>query len=202
MGGYFANAGIFLTETLFGLYIIAVLLRFLFQVFRADFYNPVSQFIVKVTNPPLKPLRRIIPGIRGIDFSAIVLIFALKIVEILLVGLMKGVFVAPLGLLLLTLTSLVSLVINVFTFAIIVQVVISWVSPGLHNPITSLLHSITEPLLAPARRLIKPIHGFDLSPLLVLIALQLMQLLVVLPLTDLSRAHLAAIGIVSGLPLA
>lgn len=190
-GDYFSNAGVFLIQTLFGLYILVVLLRFLFQVFRADFYNPLSQFIVKATNPPLKPLRRIIPGLGGLDMAAIFLIFVLKFVEILLILLIKGVPTGPLGLLILTVSGVLGLVLNVFTFAIIIQVVISWVSPGMHNPVTSLLYSLTEPVLRPARRIIPPVHGMDLSPLLALIVLQLLNIVVIAWLSDLGASHLA-----------
>ena len=84
-GSYVGNAATFLIETLFGLYILIVMLRFLLQWARADFYNPVSQFILKATQPPLTPLRRIIPGFAGLDLAAIVFMFTLKFVELWLV---------------------------------------------------------------------------------------------------------------------
>lgn len=185
-GNYFGNAGSFLIETLFGLYILAVMLRFLLQIVRADFYNPFSQFLVKVTNPPLKPIRMIIPGIGGIDWASIVLMFLLKLAELVLLGLLPKSAIPPMpGLLVIASAGLVSLLVNVFLFSIFIQVIISWVNPGSYNPVIGLLHQLTEPLMRPARRLIPPISGLDLSPMAVIIVLYLVLKLIVQPLHDL-----------------
>ena len=138
MGGYGTNAIQFLIQTVFGLYLIAVMLRVLLQVTRADFYNPVSQFLVKVTNPPLIPLRRVIPGFMGIDFAAIVLMLIIKMVEIFLIVLIKGVSVSIAGIIVLSIAELLRLLINIYFFAILIQVVISWVNPGTYNPVITL----------------------------------------------------------------
>lgn len=182
--GYGTNAIIFLIETIFGLYILAVMLRVLLQVVRADFYNPVSQFLVKVTNPPLIPLRRIIPGFGGIDFPAIVLMLIIQLVEVLLIVLVQSVSPAFSGLVILAIAKLLFLLSNVFLFAILIQVVISWVNPGAYNPVVSLLYSLNEPLLSRARRILPPISGFDLSPIIVLIFLQLIKMLLIQPIYD------------------
>ena len=187
MGGYAGNAGVFLVQTIFGLYIIAIMLRFILQVARADFYNPVSQFLVKATNPALVPLRRVIPGIMGIDVAAVVLMLILKVIEIFLISMMSGLSLGIVGILMFAITELVELLFNVFFFTILIQVIMSWVNPGGYNPTISLLHSINEPLLSRARRLIPPISGFDLSPIVVMIALQLLSILFVSPLKDLAR---------------
>ena len=181
------NAATFLIETIFGLYILLVMLRFLLQWARADFYNPVSQFIVKVTQPPLKPLRAIIPGIGGLDMAALLFMIVLKVVELWLVTGLMGLSLQVGGLLILSVADLLGLAINVFIFSILIQVIISWVNPGMHNPVMGLLHSLTEPLLGPARRVIPPISGLDLSPIVVLVVLQLTSMLVVAPIRDLAR---------------
>lgn len=182
---YVSNAGIFLVQTLFGLYLLVVMLRLLLQIVRADFYNPLSQFLVKVTNPPLKPLRRSIPGIGGIDMASVVLLFILKIAEILVLALFPR-YPAPelIGLFILSAAELLALLVNVFLFAIIIQAILSWVSPGTYNPVSDLLHKLTEPLLRPARQIIPPISGLDLSPLAVIIVIYLFVLLFVTPLLD------------------
>jgi len=187
MGGYGTNAIQFLIQTLFGLYLVAIMLRVLLQLTRADFYNPVSQFLVKVTNPPLIPLRRVIPGFMGIDFAAIVLMLVLKIVEIFLIVLIKGASVNFIGVVVLAIAELLHLLVNVYFFTILIQVVISWVNPGTYNPAISLLYSINEPLLGRARRIIPPISGFDLSPIVVIILLQLVSMLLIQPITDLGQ---------------
>lgn len=189
-GSYVGNAATFLIETLVGLYILIVMLRFLLQWARADFYNPVSQFIVKATQPALAPLRRVIPGFAGLDLAAVVFMFALKFVELWLVTTMLGIAPQVGGLAMLTIAELLGLAINVYVFAILIQVIISWVNPGMYNPVMGLLHSLNEPLLAPARRVIPPISGLDLSPIAVIIVLQLVSMLAVAPIRDLARTML------------
>jgi len=189
-GSYVGNAATFLIETLVGLYILIVMLRFLLQLARADFYNPVSQFIVKATQPPLAPLRRLIPGIAGLDLAAVVFMFVLKFAELWLITALLGMTPQTGGLAMLSVAELLGLAINVYLFSILIQVIISWVNPGMYNPVMGLLHSLNEPLLAPARRLIPPISGLDLSPIAVIIVLQLASMLAVAPIRDLGRAML------------
>lgn len=186
-GSYAGNAGVFLVEALFGLYMGAVLIRFLLAVVRADFYNPVSQFLVKVTNPPLVPLRRVIPSLGGIDLASLVLLLTLQILELVTVGLITGLSFQPVGLLVLSIAELLALLFQIYFFTILIQVVLSWVSPGGHNPTVSLLYSLNEPLLGRARRILPPISGFDLSPIVVMIGIQLLNILMVAPVRDLGR---------------
>ncbi len=186
-GSYAGNAGVFLVQTLFGLYMGAVLLRFLLAVVRADFYNPISQFLVKVTNPPLVPLRRMIPSLRGIDIASLLLLLILQILELLVVGLISGVSFQPVGLVILAVAELLSLLFQIYFFTILIQVVLSWVSPGGHNPAVALLYSLNEPILGRARRILPPIHGFDLSPIVAMIVIQLLTILLVAPISDLGR---------------
>lgn len=176
--GYVTNPLGFLINTLFGLYILMVMLRFILAVVRADFYNPVSQFLVKVTNPPLLMLRRVIPSTGKIDTSALVLMLGLQLLSFTLIGLLRGSTLALWPLLVLSLRELTELALNIFLFSIFVQVIISWVNPGTYNPVVSLLYSITEPVLRPCRRLVPPISGMDLSPLVALIAIQLAKYLI------------------------
>ena len=187
-GNYFAQAAAYLIEIFFGLYILAVLLRYLLASVRADFYNPLSQFIVKITNPTLKPLRRIIPGYFGIDWPSLILLFLIQGLELIMISLVTiGHIPAPMGLFVLTIAHLLKTVIYIYLFIIIIQVVISWVNPGAYNSITVIMYQLSEPVLKPARRLIPPAGGFDWSPLVVLIIMNLMIILMVAPLMDLGR---------------
>lgn len=181
---YVSSSAHFLISALFGLYILAVLLRFLLQLVRADFYNPLSQFLVKVTNPPLRPLRRIIPGVGGIDFASLVLLLALQMLELFLIGVSVGQQVSLPALIVGSVAELINLLLNVYIVGILIQVILSWVNPHSYNPAVSLLYRINEPVLAPARRVIPSISGIDLSPVLALLALQLMKILIVAPLAD------------------
>ena len=176
--GYLANPLEFLVTTLFSLYILAVMLRFLLGVVRADFYNPVSQFLVRITNPLLLPMRKVIPSLGRYDTSALLLMLLLQFISLGLVVLLRGISVPVATLLIVAVGELVMLAINVFMFAIIIQVILSWVNPGNYNPVTALLYSITSPITRPLQRLIPPISGIDLSPLVAIIGLQVLRMLV------------------------
>ncbi len=175
---YFTNPLEFLISTLFSLYILAVMLRFLLGVVRADFYNPVSQFLVRITNPLLVPLRRIIPGIGKYDTAALVLLLILQLVSLAVTILLRGGNIMFLDLLMHAVFEIVLLMINVFIIAIFVQVILSWINPGTYNAVTAMLSSLTSPLLQPVQRLLPPVAGMDLSPLFALIGLQVLKMLV------------------------
>lgn len=182
---YLSNAGIFLIQTLFGIYEVIILLRFLLQLTRADFYNPVSQFIVKATSLPLRPLRRVIQGMAGMDMASLVLLLVVIIIELLLLSVVANLPMPSLpGLIALALVELLKLTIYVFLFSVFVLAILSWVSPGGYNPVANLLYQITAPLMRPARRLLPPMGGLDLSPMIVMLGLYLLVLLVIHPLQD------------------
>lgn len=184
-----SNAGVFLISTIFGIYILAVMLRFILQMVRADFYNPVSRFIVKVTNPPLKPLRRFIPGFAGIDMASVLVMMLLQMLEFYIISLLRN-FPAPdiLGLVLYSFIELISLGFYIFLFSIFILALLSWINPGQYNPINNLLSQITEPVLRPARRLLPPMSGMDLSPMLAMVGLWLIKLLLLDPLGHWTKA--------------
>ncbi|RFA31197.1 hypothetical protein CAI21_00660 [Alkalilimnicola ehrlichii] len=189
MGGqYFTNPIEFLIGTLFGLYTLAIMLRFLLQWVRADFYNPISQFLVKITQPVLRPARRVIPGWGGIDFAAILIMIVLQFVSFLLINALRGgpMLLAPLFVL--SIYELISLFLYVYLFAILIQVVISWINPGSYNPALPLLYSLTEPVLGRIRRLLPPMSGLDLSPMVALIGIYLLRMLILPPIQHLAFA--------------
>ena len=186
-GGYFADAGLFLVDTVLGLYILIVLLRFLFQLAGADFYNPLSQFIVKASNPPLARLHQLIPSLWGVDLGAIVLLLILEGLRLALTTLMLGHTPRMSGVLILSIGELLKLAVYVVVFSIFVRALLSWVSSGTSNPMAQLLGSFTEPLLAPARRLLPATGGLDLSPIIVFMVLMLVLKLLVQPLLDVGR---------------
>lgn len=178
MNAYFASPLTFLVSTLFSLYILLVMLRFLLQLVRADFYNPLSQFIVKVTDPVLHPLRRVIPGWRGLDLASLVLMLLLQVLAVFLVLKLAGHPAAPAMIFVLALAKLVNLAFDVFIYAILIMVILSWVNPGTYNPVSSILHSLTEPVLRPLRNIIPTIGGLDLSPIAAMLGLQVLRMLV------------------------
>jgi YggT family protein len=183
--GYLAQPAIFLVKVLFGLYATLVVLRFLLQLTRADFYNPLSQFIVKATKPLLNPLRRVIPGVSGIDVASLVLAWFVLTLEQLAILALAGAGFQIAGAALLAIPELISLFINVFLFAILIQVIISWINPGGYNPAIGLIHGLTEPLLAPVRRRMPNMGGLDLSPMVVMLGLVVLEMLLIPPIKEL-----------------
>lgn len=184
---YFTNPLVFLIQIAFGLYVLIVMLRFLLQVVHADFYNPLSQFIVKATSPVLHPIRRFVPGIGGIDISSLVLAWILKAIEFALVYLISGLGLFVLQPLVLAIPELVNLTINIFIFSILILVILSWVNPGAYNPAASLLSDLTAPIMEPIRRRMPDMGGLDLSPIVAMVLLQLLKMLAVRPLEVFAR---------------
>ena len=186
-GGYFSDAGLFLVDTVLGLYILIVLLRFLFQLVGADFYNPISQFIVKASNPPLNRLRQVVPRLWGIDVATVILLIVLEGTRISVTALLIGRSPQLVGVLVLSIAELLKLAVYVMVFSIFMRALLSWISMGRFHPMLQLLYSFTEPLLAPARRLLPNTSGIDLSPIIVFIILMLILKLLAQPLLDLGR---------------
>ena len=184
MSSYLSDAALFLVETILGIYILLVLFRFLLQFTRADFYNPISQFIVRATNPPLVRLRRFIPGLFGIDLAALVLLIAMEALRISLTALLLGHNPKIAGVIFLSLGELAKLVVYTVIFSIFIRALLSWFSNGPRHPISQLLHSFTDPILHPIRRILPATGGIDLSPLVVFIGSILILKLLVQPLLD------------------
>ncbi len=178
-----SNALLFLVDTLFTLYIVAVLLRVLLQMSYTDYQNPISQFVWQVTQLPVALLARIIPRWRYVDIPAIVFALLLCFLNIQIdLALYALDITAPIGLVLLwTVLKLLVVLCNLYIFTILIQVVFSWISPGTHTPATAVLWSINEPLLRPVRGVIPAISGLDISPVIIIIVLQVLSRLLPLP---------------------
>ena len=175
------TAAIYILQTLGSLYLLIVLLRFILQLVRADFYNPLSQFIVRATKPLLNPLRRIIPGFGGIDLASRVLAILIQLVLMILILMLMGYGVGGfiMQLLIWSIIAVTSLFLKVFFFALIISVILSWVAPGSYNPGAQLVNQICEPLLMPFRKLLPNLGGLDLSPIFAFLALKLIDMLVI-----------------------
>ena len=169
------DAAIFIIQTLGSLYLLIVLMRFILQLVRANFYNPLCQFVVKATQPLLKPLRRVIPSLFGLDMSSLVLALLLQILLFVVILMLNGyqaftVLLLPWGLI-----GIFSLFLKIIFWSMIISVILSWVAPGSRSPGAELVYQITEPVLAPFRRLIPNLGGLDISPIFAFIAIQLIQ---------------------------
>ena len=168
---------VYLVQTLLSLYLVTMLLRFLLQLVRADFYNPISQFIVKVTNPLVIPLRRLIPGLGGIDVSSLLLALLLQLAAIVALLLING--LSPPGVFLLlawSVLGVLGLFVNIYFFALLAMIILSWVAAGSRHPAIYLLYQITEPVMAPFRKVLPPMGGLDLSPILVFVLINIIQI--------------------------
>ncbi len=168
---------VYLLQTVLSLYLVAMLLRFLLQLVRADFYNPISQFLVKITNPVLLPLRRIIPGFGGLDIAALVIALVLQMLAIAVLMLLNG--LTPPNIVTLFIwgvLGVVGLLVNIYFFALLATIILSWVAPGSSHPALYLLHQITEPVMAPVRQILPAMGGLDFSPILVFILINIVQI--------------------------
>jgi len=170
--------GLYVIQTLGTLYILTVLLRFLLQVARADFYNPISQFVVKATNPLVIPLRKVFPSIAGYDTASIILALLLEALVIVLCGLIAvGSLINPVDLITWSLIGLVSMTVYVFYFGLIIMIIVSFVAPHSQHPALMLIRQLTNPICAPFQRIIPPMGGLDISPIFVFIALHIVRIL-------------------------
>lgn len=176
------GAAIFVVQTLGSLYLLVVLLRFILQLVRANFYNPICQFIVKATQTLLKPMRRVIPSIFGLDMSSLVLAILVQMVVFAIVLTLSYIPFNILELLLWSIIGVTALFLKVFFFAMIISVILSWVAPGSTSPGAELVNQITEPALTPFRRFLPNLGGLDISPILAFMVIQLIQSYVIPPL--------------------
>ena len=164
---------ILLVDTAATVYTMVVLMRLFMQLARADFYNPLSQFVVKATDPVLKPLRRVIPGLWGVDLPSLVLAYLVQLLKVALLSTLVVAGFAPWAYLVYALFGVAEAALDLMFFAIIIVIVISWVAPGTYNPTAALLRQITEPVMEPFRRLIPPMGGLDFSPMIALLLIHI-----------------------------
>ncbi len=183
---YFTNPIELILNTLFSLYIGAVMLRFLLQWVRADFRNPISKFLIMITHPPLKILRRFIPTIGNIDTASLVLMLALQILSTGGIALLQGDFLNIGGLILIAFAQLLALLLNVMFYAVFARALLSWFQQSSFNDISMLLYSLTEPMLRVCRGMLPNLGGLDLSIILAILGLQLAEMLILPPLYQLA----------------
>jgi len=182
---YFANAGVILVEVLFGLAISLFVVRVLLQLVRANFYNPVCQFFYKATNPVLMPLRKLLPPVRGFDLTGSLVAYLLQCLKVVLLFALVGRLPGVPGVLVLGLAELIGFLLMLYFWLILIRVILSFVGQGSYHPMVPLIAQLTEPVLKPVRRVLPDLGGFDLSPLLVTLAIFLARALLVAPLLDL-----------------
>ena len=177
------NGGDFLINTLFSLYILFLLIRFWMHICHADFRNPIGNFLVQISNPLLLPFKNLISSNRGFAFAVLGIAAIFTAAKIFVLASINGNAPALTGLSILVLADLIKTSIYIFMGAMIIRIISSWIAPqGGYDPVLSIVHTLSEPLAAPARRIIPAISGIDLSPILVFILLQLGLIMLVQPL--------------------
>lgn len=167
------NAFAFLLEVIATMATFFFLARFLLQAARADFYNPLSQSVVRLTDPVLKPLRRIIPGYRNLDFAAVIVVL---LIQALFVGLLSG-GADALAIAGVALFKTVTFLISMLRWSIVIVAIASFIAAGSYHPALRLLDQIIEPVVSPFRRILPPMGGLDFAPLVALVALYMLEMI-------------------------
>ncbi len=174
------HALVFVLNTVLGVFTGAVLLRFLMQQTRADFYNPLGQAVMKLTNPLLMPVRRLVPPWNRVDMAALVLVVVLQLCNVLLVTFLASLlpghdfYYGPWYLISWTGLKLVYILLNLYFLTILFEVLSSWLGQG-RGPLDGVLRPVNGPLLRPVRQLLPPLGGLDFSPLVVMLLIQVID---------------------------
>ena len=191
------NAGVFIVQTVFGLYLTMVIIRFMLQLAKADFYNPIAQAVVKLTQPFVSLLQKVMPRTGRFSLATLVLGFLVQMLLILVVLIIAGFGPPnPLDLVAWSIIGLASQVLDLLFFAILASIVLSWLAPQTKHPGAFLLHQLTEPVMSPARRMLPNLGGLDFSPILVFIMINLVDMLVI---QNLASSYGMPRGLVLGL---
>jgi YggT family protein len=179
------NAGMFLIKTVFELYVFILILRLVLPWVRADFYHPLSQFVLKLTDPLVRPFDKFLPRVSFVNLSVLVVLFLFDGLKILLlIAIQFNTIPNFLGLFVWVIADLLEQGINLMFFSILVVVIVSWVNPQTLHPVIVMLHRLTDPYLRVFRRVIPHVAGFDISPIPALLVLKLMSIVFVYPIID------------------
>ena|SRR3990167_6757664 len=171
---------IFLVTTIVDLYLFILVIRVVLAFAGANYYDPITQFVVRCTDFIIKPLRRIIPNVRGIEIATVTLIIVLEFIKFTIIAVLSYNAINLLGVLIIALADTLKLFLQTYFFAIFIQAILSWVQPG--SPVNVLLYRVTAPIMRPIQRLVPSIGGMDISPILAMILLQLTIIVIVNPL--------------------
>ncbi|MCA6062389.1 YggT family protein [Thalassolituus marinus] len=182
-----SQVGLLLINTVGSMVLFIVMLRFLLQLVRADFYNPISQFVVKFTNPLLIPLRRVIPGFGGLDVAALVLAYGVQLLTMAAILLVAGASIPWANVFIWALVGILSLMVNIYFWGLIIVVIASWIAPNSYNPALILINQILEPVIRPIRAKMPDMGGLDLSPIAVFLLIQIVEILLLRPLAMMTQ---------------
>lgn len=170
MGSQLGSAGLTLVNSLINIYLFLLMLRFLLQASRADYYNPLSQSVVKITQPVVRPFQSFLGPVAGrFDLATLAAGFVLKVVSMVAIFMVIGIGIPPIaGLLIAGVAAIANAILKIYFFALIVMIILSWVAPNASHPGALLVMQLVEPIMAPVRRVIPPLGMIDLSPIVLL----------------------------------
>lgn len=168
---------VYLIQTVIGIYLLIMLMRFILQLSLADFYNPICQFLVRATNPLVVPLRRVIPARGRFDPASLLLAIVIQLLGIVALLWLNGISLPAISLLLAwSVVSVIGLLVKIYFFALLGMIILSWIAPGTSNPAAYLMYQITEPVMAPFRSILPAMGGMDFSPILLFILINIIQI--------------------------
>lgn len=170
--------GLFLLQFAAGMVVFILLLRFFLRATYVDWRNPIVTFVAKVTNPLCAPFSKLVPAKGRWDWSAIIAALVVQALFVVLLGFLTDKSYAISLIAIFSITEVLNQLLDLMFWLIIIHIILSWVSPE-HNPNTAIFNQMAEPLLAPFKRLIPPIGGMDLSPIVAILAIKLTQIVVV-----------------------
>lgn len=186
---YLNNGGTFLVDAIFGLFIFCILIRFWMHMNNADFRNPIGHFLVQISNPLLSPFKKVLLTNKNFAMATFAIAFVLTVAKLFILFSMNSRGVSIPSLLLFASADIIQSSVYILLGAMIIRVISSWIAPqGAYNPFISVVYSITEPLMAPARRIIPTMSGIDLSPIIVFLFLQLSLIVIIPPIRDLAAS--------------
>ena len=196
MGSQMGNAGLLLVNTLINIYLLLLMMRFLLQASRADYYNPISQSVVKVTQPVVRPFQGMLRPVGRFDLATLAAGLVIKVVSIILILQVAGYGMPPIaGVAIAGVAALASGILKIYFFALIVMIILSWVAPQASHPGALLVMQLVEPIMAPLRKVIPPLGMIDLSPIVAFISISLLDSLVVGSLTRAAGIAGALVGL-------
>ena len=168
---------VYLVQTAISIYLLIMLMRFLLQLSLADFYNPISQFLVRATNPVVLPVRKVLPAKGRFDAASLLLAILIQLIGIIALLMMNNFSLPTISLLLAwSVVAVLGLLVKIYFFALLGMIILSWIAPGTSNPAAYLMFQITEPVMAPFRKVLPAMGGIDFSPILVFILINVIQI--------------------------
>ena len=168
---------VYLVQTAVSIYLLIMLMRFLLQLSLADFYNPISQFLVRATNPVVLPVRKVLPAKGRFDAASLLLAILIQLIGIIALLMMNNFSLPTISLLLAwSVVAVLGLLVKIYFFALLGMIILSWIAPGTSNPAAYLMFQITEPVMAPFRKVLPAMGGIDFSPILVFILINVIQI--------------------------